>query len=131
MQGMYRPLVPCPDCHRHVRTTEARCPFCEASLPDDLPARVVPGAPHRLSRAAAFAFTASLAVAACPGGGGDLPEGSTSSGGSSSGGSSSGGSSGTASDGGGNQALYGMPAPPDDGGSVGAKYGAPALPDGG
>jgi hypothetical protein len=26
-------LLPCPNCHRHVRVEDPRCPFCEATLP--------------------------------------------------------------------------------------------------
>jgi hypothetical protein len=52
-------LVPCPECQRHVRKTESRCPFCEARVslahvaPPVLPSR-------RLGRAATFAFGATL-----------------------------------------------------------------------
>src|SRR3954469_20602120 len=52
-------LVPCPNCARHVRQSEAACPFCSVELalghvsPAPLP-RV------RLGRAATFAFGASL-----------------------------------------------------------------------
>jgi len=62
-------LVPCPDCSRHVFATAAQCPFCAALLPTDLEARAIPGATQRLSRAAIYAFTASLSVAACSSGG--------------------------------------------------------------
>ena len=58
-------LVPCPSCARHVRVTDARCPFCASALPSSLAQRAVPNTTQRLSRAAAFAFTASLAVAGC------------------------------------------------------------------
>lgn len=58
-------LVPCPSCARHVRVTDARCPFCASALPNTLAQRAVPNTTQRLSRAAAFAFTASLAVAGC------------------------------------------------------------------
>lgn len=56
-------LVPCPSCARHVRQSEAMCPFCSVELalehlsPPPLP-RV------RLGRAATFAFGASLVGAA-------------------------------------------------------------------
>ena len=49
-------LVPCPACDRHVRVSEATCPFCTAPLPVDLARRAVPAAPRRLGRAAAFTF---------------------------------------------------------------------------
>ncbi len=62
---MTLPLVPCPACARHVAIAETACPFCASALPTDLAKRVIPGATGRLSRAAAYAFTASLAVAAC------------------------------------------------------------------
>lgn len=58
-------LVPCPSCARHVRVTDARCPFCASALPNSLAQRAVPNTTQRLSRAAAFAFTASLTVAGC------------------------------------------------------------------
>jgi hypothetical protein len=45
--------------------TDARCPFCASALPSSLAQRAVPNTTQRLSRAAAFAFTASLAVAGC------------------------------------------------------------------
>lgn len=61
------PLVPCPSCVRHVRSSEASCPFCKSALPTGLATRAVPAAPRRLDRLAAFTFAASLAVAACGG----------------------------------------------------------------
>ncbi|MFO0629586.1 MAG: hypothetical protein U0325_28680 [Polyangiales bacterium] len=45
--------------------TDARCPFCASALPNSLAQRAVPNTTQRLSRAAAFAFTASLAVTGC------------------------------------------------------------------
>ncbi len=64
-------LVPCPECNRHVRVTEAVCPFC--ALPLDLAGTPEPRLPRtRLSRAATLAFGATLAsasaLAACEGG---------------------------------------------------------------
>ena len=56
-------LVPCPGCSRHVRASESACPFCSAALPSDLANRAVPAANRRLSRAAAFTFATTLAVA--------------------------------------------------------------------
>jgi hypothetical protein len=53
-------LAPCPSCARHVRVSEAACPFCRAPL--DVAPRIVPGATQRLTRAAAYAFTATLAT---------------------------------------------------------------------
>jgi len=63
-------LVPCPECHRHVRVSETECPFCGRSL--DLAGSPEPVLPReRLSRAATFAFSATLAsataLAACSG----------------------------------------------------------------
>ncbi|MEZ4405434.1 MAG: hypothetical protein R3A52_02920 [Polyangiales bacterium] len=59
-------LVPCPSCGRHVRVAERACPFCAASLSRGAqPAAVVPSATQRMSRAAAFTFAASLAIAGC------------------------------------------------------------------
>lgn len=56
-------LHPCPACSRHVRATEATCPFCASALPAAPPPRRAP--PRRLGRAAVFAFGgAALAQAA-------------------------------------------------------------------
>lgn len=60
---MYQPLIPCAACARHVRATDRRCPFCDASLPEDHASRAAPDTARRLSRAAAFAF--GLSVAGC------------------------------------------------------------------
>ncbi len=66
---MTHALAPCPSCSRHVRTSEASCPFCRAALTGEtLVGGLVPGPSIRLSRAAAFAFTASVAVAGCTAG---------------------------------------------------------------
>jgi len=51
-------LVACLGCQRHVRSSEPRCPFCDADV-------VVPAEPlrrpiGRLGRAALFAFGATL-----------------------------------------------------------------------
>lgn len=130
---MYRPLVPCPSCGRHVLAAEATCPFCVAALPENLSDTVVQGTIQRFGRGAAFIFTASLAVAGC---GGDVttePEGA--SGGATSGTTSGGGTGGAGGSGvdagpdddGGDIVLYGIPpsdagmdedgGPDDDGGS--------------
>lgn len=54
-------LVPCPGCERHVRAHEASCPFCSVELDfADLQPPTLPGT--RLSRAALFAFSATLAA---------------------------------------------------------------------
>jgi hypothetical protein len=97
-------LAPCPSCARHVRVSEARCPFCDGGLNDTFHALPAPQPPmRRLKRAALYAVGASgLVLGAC---------------------SSS--SSNTMT-----QALYGGP-PADaaadaaDGGQVVALYGAP------
>src|SRR5215216_3281906 len=100
-------LTPCPECQRHVRKTEARCPFCEAALSlSHLPAPVLPR--RRMSRAATFAFGASVVgattIVGC-----------------------------TLEDPGGNVAVYGAPPAGGTGGdtSVGGSaqpvYGAPAA----
>jgi hypothetical protein len=58
-------LRPCPSCARHVRVSEADCPFCGAALSDEFRAAPRPRGPAaRLSRAALFAFgSGTLAVA--------------------------------------------------------------------
>jgi hypothetical protein len=62
-------LVPCPDCSRHVRASEQRCPFCDGALPTDLASRVLPSPTRRLDRWATFTFVAALAVAGSTGAG--------------------------------------------------------------
>lgn len=58
-------LRPCPDCERHVRADETRCPFCDASLAADATTPAVPAS--RLGRAARMAFGAAVAtsIVAC------------------------------------------------------------------
>lgn len=114
-------LVPCPSCSRHVRSSEASCPFCATALPESLASRAVPAAPRRLERLAAFTFAASLAVSGCNGKTdaetdatfGELVDKSDAG----------------PEDNGQPMPMYGMPAPPpeevDDGG-VAAMYGMPA-----
>lgn len=141
---MYQPLLPCPACNRHVRATDAHCPFCAAALPEGAAPRPAPEPLPRLSRAAAFVFGASLAVTACetevvsPQATGGTSSGTGAGGGSGTGGAGQGGATpdGGPEDDGGMQALYGDPPPfdagPDDDGGTGAKYGAPPPPiDGG
>ena len=124
---------PCPSCARHVRVSEAACPFCGASLDRSLqttPAPLPPAA--RLSRAALFALgasTVSLAAAcggATVGADGPLP-----------------GEAGSApSDGSDKRADVGTIAPPygfmplpvdagADGPSLGPMYGGAVFPDSG
>jgi hypothetical protein len=63
-------LVSCAACARHVRASEASCPFCHAALPQalrgSLPRRPPP---PRLSRAALFAFGTGAATIATACGG--------------------------------------------------------------
>lgn len=50
-------LAACPSCARHVRVSETLCPFCAASLPDELRSRPPQALPaSRLSRAATYAL---------------------------------------------------------------------------
>ncbi|MBW2462142.1 MAG: hypothetical protein JRH11_10885 [Deltaproteobacteria bacterium] len=64
-------LTPCSHCERHVRSTDAACPFCDEPV---LPTAPRPSPPRRLSRSALVAWGAALAsiTAAC------TPAGSTS-----------------------------------------------------
>jgi hypothetical protein len=59
------PLATCPECSRHVKVTESRCPFCESELPRDLAGRVLYRPPHpgRFGRAALVTFGAALTAA--------------------------------------------------------------------
>jgi hypothetical protein len=136
-------LTPCPECQRHVRKNEARCPFCGTALSlAHLPAPALPR--KRLGRAATFAFGATVAgataIAACddsmsvapPYGGPAFPPGGSSFAGSTASGSSSGGSAngGTESYFGAGTAVYGAPAAGSGGSdAVGGAGGNPA--DGG
>ena len=110
-------LVPCPECSRHVRASEATCPFC--AVPLDLAGTPEPQLPKtRLGRAATFAFGATLvsasALAACSGS--DETPGSGGSGGTTATAGSGGAAAGTAGannlggTGGGAMAVYGAPA---------------------
>jgi hypothetical protein len=135
---MTQSLAPCPSCSRHVNISETRCPFCKSALP--ALAAIPASAPtQRLTRAAAFAFTASLAVAACGGitdgsdggsddGGGD--DGSTAGDGSATDSgkkdATAGGDGSTAADGSATDAGKKDAAPADDG-SIQPPYGVPAY----
>lgn len=55
-------LVPCSVCARHVRASCTECPFCHAA---HTPVVVAARPNLRLSRAAAFAFGASLTLSGC------------------------------------------------------------------
>ncbi len=59
-------LIPCGGCHRHVRATEAACPFCARPIADALLAGIVPEPTQRLSRAGVLAFAAAFLSTACP-----------------------------------------------------------------
>ena len=89
-------LVPCPGCNRHVRNSEASCPFCDREL--DLARSPAPAVPTtRIGRAALFTFSATLAgataLAACGGESESNDDGGGGKSGSANGGSSKGGSS--------------------------------------
>jgi hypothetical protein len=59
------PLVACPSCSRHVRLDAPACPFCAVSLTEASLEAVPDAGGRRLSRAALFAFAATVATAAC------------------------------------------------------------------
>ncbi|MBL8608817.1 MAG: hypothetical protein JNL38_15945, partial [Myxococcales bacterium] len=132
-------LAPCPSCARHLRASEEACPFCGAAVAGKL--SPLPGTSKRLTRAAAFAFTASLAAVA------GVHCGDDDAGGSSSGKTPTVDSGAEGGSGGQPGPMYGAPAPDagrdaagdaasdaasdasgdaaDEGGSSGALYGAP------
>jgi len=58
-------LVPCDGCTRHVRRTEAACPFCGLASPLASAASVTPEPAARLSRAGILAFVATVGAGAC------------------------------------------------------------------
>jgi hypothetical protein len=63
-----RHLVACPTCARHVRVSEASCPFCATALGESQRDLRAPRAPaQRLGRAALYALGVGLAAAACSG----------------------------------------------------------------
>jgi hypothetical protein len=149
---MYVAMVPCNGCARHVRVTESACPFCGGALAaPELARRIVPDAPRRITRAAAFVFGAAVAVTACSDdesdndgvGGFVAAYGSPSVGGGGQGGQGgeagvgvggeggSGGAGGAGGMGGmgGNAAMYGAPGGAGGEGGSGAEYGAPPPPD--
>jgi hypothetical protein len=86
---MTNPLVACPSCNRHLRTTESVCPFCAADVREAMSTAAPRPIPtERLSRSAMFAFAAAnLGVAACGGTvevpGPGTPDGAVSNGGAS------------------------------------------------
>lgn len=81
-------MVPCPECHRHIRPQTSECPFCGSiQAPASKPGRVGRVSRTAWTRAAIFAGAAVLAPAC----GGSEPAGDTtrdSSGGDDSGGDS-------------------------------------------
>lgn len=64
-------LVPCAMCARHVRASEAACPFCRSPIAV-APPRAMPT--QRLGRAATFAFGAAIATSAIGCGTSTTPE---------------------------------------------------------
>ena len=131
---MYQPLAPCPACSRHIKTTERSCPFCKGAIPASIAESALPGASSRLSRAAAFAFTASLAVTGAAVATTGCSGSSTGTGtdDASADGSTSDATSDATSpdDSGGIQPAYGaiaVDSGPDDGGGAGTKYGGPPI----
>jgi len=62
---MYRPLAPCPSCHRHVQASEGACPFCAAPLGKPMAVPSLPNVGGRLARGALFVFASSVGVVAC------------------------------------------------------------------
>ncbi len=58
-------LVPCDGCTRHVRRSEAACPFCGLASPLASAAAVPPEPASRLSRAGILAFVATVGASAC------------------------------------------------------------------
>jgi len=128
---MYQPLAPCPACSRHIKTTERICPFCNGAVPETIAESALPGASSRLSRAAAFAFTASLAVTGAAAVTTGCTSGSTLTSGDA---SADSGKDGSPDDEGGIQPAYGaiaVDSGPDDAGGAGTKYGGPPIDSGG
>ena len=61
-------FVPCPQCKRHILTSDSACPFCHTPLPDDFgptPRVVAPAAVGPFARAAILFMGA--ATSACSG----------------------------------------------------------------
>jgi hypothetical protein len=131
-------FLPCPGCSRHVRASDAACPFCGAGLPLSLRSQKPVLPTKRLGRAATLAFGAALAAGSTAGcaeittpsedsgvnemedaGGVVALYGAASI------------DAGESEDAGQSVALYGAPAPEDAGPSVTPAYGAPAPFDAG
>lgn len=125
-------LVACPECNRHIRTSETACPFCGRAVAEELaklPARILPT--ERLSRAAMYAFTAAtLGAAACGGdvsapGGGTPPKSDAAA---TTGGSSAAGAAGAPETGGMPIVFYGAPFPPGGSSNAGGTNGTGGTP---
>ena len=55
-------LQPCSECHRHVRSSDATCPFCSTAITPAAPPRLPVG---RITRAAVFAGALAASATAC------------------------------------------------------------------
>lgn len=127
-------LAPCPSCKRHVKVSEGSCPFCKHVLPSELNAKGDVSI-RGLSRAAAYALSASIVVVGCTGGPGDPTENGTSGGTSGTSGTSGGSSGSTGTSGGSTSGTSGTSGGtsgttsgnPNDAGNVQPPYGAPAY----
>lgn len=116
------PLAPCAQCRRHVRVTEARCPFCNREQPVVASAAPESAPSQRLKSLAVMTFRAaavSAAVSACGGMADPAPRdggsaGATSTGGASSTGGGDNGSGGTSAGGGQSSAGGAYDAGPSD-----------------
>jgi hypothetical protein len=68
---MIAPLLPCPNCERHVRSTETHCPFCACGLEArSAPLPLLPLPQGRLGSLAIMTFRAAAlgaALSACGG----------------------------------------------------------------
>ncbi len=113
-------LVPCASCARHVRATDAVCPFCNGTLSSPTTVAAAMPAGVRLGRAAIFVVGVAVAAASSAG---CATGPSTGDGGDAAAESS-------VPDEGSVMALYGAVAPPDAGpdGGVSTRYGAPPAP---
>lgn len=58
-------LRPCPQCTRHIKSSESACPFCNAVLDSEFAhySHTLPN--KRMSRAALVAFGAAVALTGC------------------------------------------------------------------
>lgn len=61
-------LKPCPSCGRHIRSTEATCPFCGAGTPEGFEVCAAKGGSGAVAATrAAVVFAGALTLAGCPG----------------------------------------------------------------